>query len=221
VTLRVAAISIGQTPRPDLLEPILRHLPPDRASIIEIGALDGLAVADLPTPTDDGYPLGTRLRDGTRVIVDEAFLEPLVQSAIDSAEDGGASASILLCAGGFASLTATRPLVRPFELAATTLRSMGIERIVVIVPTADQIEPVRRKWTAAGFEPVLLDARLAEVPASLQASSSPDGPVVLDYVGHQPAAVERLRSVVDRPLVDLGGLAAAALASIVPSGTHR
>jgi hypothetical protein len=214
--LTIAAISIGQSPRPDLVRPLRDRLAHSPVDILEIGALDRLTAADLPAPADGGYPLATRLRDGSPVTVDEAFLAPRVQASIDEAEERGAVASLLLCAGGFAGLRAGRPLVRPFEVATAGLRSMAIERILVIVPLTGQLAPAASKWASAGFAPTVRAARLAEVPAIAATVESAAGAViVLDYVGHAPDAVRQLRRLVDRPVLDLGDHAAATFASMV------
>jgi protein AroM len=210
----IGAISIGQSPRPDLVDPLRVRLPGGGVSIVELGALDGLLRSDIPPPAADGYPLTTRLRDGTVVTVEEAFLEPLVQAAVDAAEGQGCTASILLCAGRFANVTARRPFVRPFELGVATLRSLGMARLVVVVPTDEQVGPSARKWSTAGFVPVVRAAQLGEAPAAIanDLRSGVDA-VVLDWVGHPAKSVRRLRALVDVPVVDLGDLAIEALPS--------
>jgi len=107
------------------------------------GALDELTACDLPEASVGSYPLVTRMRDGTRITVDEAFLTPLLQNAIDELEGEEVLASLLLCAGPFQALTSTRPLIRPFQLAAQTLKSLGLSRIGLVVPTDDQRDPAR------------------------------------------------------------------------------
>ena len=220
--ISIGAISIGQAPRPDLVDALRLRLPPDRPTIVEIGALDGLDSADLRLTEPGGYPLTTRMRDGTKVTVDEAYLAPLVQAAVDSAERQGCVASILLCAGGFDDVHTTRPLVRPFALAVGALRASGVTRIGVIVPIDDQLDPSRRKWSRAGFEPIVQAARLGEAPARVAAEGfAGTETIVLDFVGHPAAAVARFRDLVGRPVLDVGELAAATLAAIVPSGMRR
>lgn len=204
---RIAAVTIGQAPRPDLLEPLLARI--DAEDVVESGALDGLGADALP-PARRGpgaYPLTTRLRDGSAVTIDEADLAPLVQRAIDRGEDAGALVTLLLCAGGFADATARGHLIRPFDAAAMQLRDMGARRLAVVVPLEGQAEPARRKWAAAGFDaaavvgdPATLDPRwIAECHA-----------IVLDYVGHSGRAVSAMRSRVDTAVVDLGEAGAAA-----------
>jgi protein AroM len=194
---RIGAVTIGQAPRPDLLEP-LRKRSGGTADVIEAGALDGLERHELPArgPSrgDEGrgaYPLTTRLRDGSSVTLDEAALVPLVQRAIERAEAAGAEATLLLCAGGFLDVT-----------AVARLGAMDARRLIIVVPYPGQAEASRRKWTAAGFEASI---RVADPP-----TVDDDGDVasadaiVLDYVGHPSSVVEALRARAPLPVVDLG-----------------
>lgn len=238
---RIAAVTIGQSPRPDLLEPLLARLPGD-VEVVEVGALDQLSLATLPgpaTPLDNGserYPLTTRLRDGTRVTLDEAQLAPLVQAAIDAAEQAGATVTLLLCAGGFLDATTRGTLVRPFEVAVEQLRTLGARRIAVVVPIQAQAGPATRKWLDAGFDPApivgdpgtLGPVDLGVGPAGPEVPArTPVGAIVLDYVGHSAAAVAALRSRTDLPVVDLGECGADAAArhydhhSSQPSGASK
>lgn len=220
---RVGAVTIGQTPRPDLLEPLVRRLGPT-ADVVEAGALDGLAADGLPS-TPGGIdsaaasPLTTRLRDGSRVTLEESDLAPLVQAAIDRAEAAGAAVILLLCAGGFPHATARGHLVRPFEAAVDRLRELGARRLTVVVPFAGQAEPARRKWTAAGFAIVVLVGD----PAVLDVAPGEPGAdaIVLDYVGHAGSVVERLRVRAALPVIDLGEAGADAAVAAVEARTSH
>ncbi|MCB0034757.1 MAG: AroM family protein, partial [Anaerolineales bacterium] len=148
---KIGAVTIGQSPRPDLIEP-LGQLRPD-VEIIEVGALDGLTAADLPDAAEASYPLKTRLRDGHLVTVPEAFLKPLIQQAVEAAEAQQVLATVLLCAGTFAEVSGvSRPLVKPFDTAVAVLNSMGVTHIGVLAPMVTQERPIRARWTAAGFD---------------------------------------------------------------------
>jgi protein AroM len=206
VIRRAGAVTIGQSPRPDLLEPLGSRLPLD-VEIREAGALDALSSSDL-LERPGAYPLTTRLRDGTRVTVDEAFLTPLVQIAVDAVEARGVAVTLLLCAGGFAEVRSRGPLVRPFEAAVAELQALGAWRIGVIVPIAGQALPADGKWRSAGFEPTLLVGD----PASIDGPAGIDV-LVLDFVGHPSAVVEALRARLAIPVVDLGAAGAAAAAA--------
>ena len=69
----IGALTIGQSPRPDLVGPLNDRLP-EGCQIIQAGALDGLTAASLPPIDDTTYPLTTRMRDGSLVMVEESFL---------------------------------------------------------------------------------------------------------------------------------------------------
>jgi protein AroM len=216
---RLGVALIGQTPRDDLTE--LLAGPPRTYQLEAKGALDEFRTEDLPLPAAGGYPLTTRLRDGTLVSVDEQFLQPLVQRSIDQLEASGAAAVLLMCAGEFGGLRSSVPLFNPFRLTAELLGTVGCKRVAVLVPHADQVGPSREKWARTGlsphmtvFEP-LITSRL-EIPgaADLLLGDGPDA-VVVDYVGSPPAVIERLKSTVGVPVFDVGHVAAAALLSTV------
>lgn len=218
----IAAITIGQRPRPDLLAPLLVRLPAG-VDVVEEGALDGLTADELDarrTPTTSrasaespaaGYPLTTRLRDGSPVTLDEADLAPLVQAAVTRAERAGASVTLLLCAGGFLDVTADGHLVRPFDAAVERLRALGAIRIVVVVPFKAQAMPAARKWANAGFEPMPIVGE----PATMAPPAIVADAIVLDYVGHHPDAVAALRARSAGPVVDLGECGAEAVARLL------
>ena len=215
----IGILTIGQTPRADLMDP-LEYL----RAVYDLqprGALDALDVSDLPDASAATYPLVTCMRDGTRVTVDEAFLAPLLQDVLDQVEHEGVVASLLLCAGPFAALTSTRPLIRPFQLGVHTLRSLGMLTIGVVVPTDGQYTPARRKWTEAGFSPVLWSmeaqpqADALEYWLAAQVAAHPDlSALVFDYVGYPRDVLQRVQAQLGLPVIDLGHLAIAALEAI-------
>jgi AroM protein len=223
---RIAAVTIGQTPRPDLIEALVARIGID--DVFEVGALDGLATDAIPGARGGAgsYPLSTRLRDGRRVTVDEADLAPLVQQAIDRAEQAGAAVTLLLCAGGFLGTRGRGTLVRPFDAAIGGLRAIGARRIAVVVPFAAQVSSSRSKWQDAGFD---VDVVVAE-PATVDASQNADfagrrDAIVLDYVGHAARDIDALRARSNVPVLDLGecgaDAAVAALSGAVGSAPMR
>jgi protein AroM len=220
----IAAVTIGQTPRPDLVEPLLSRAGGD-TSIVEFGALDELTADRIPrraSRSDTGmnrYPLTTRLRDASLVTVDEDDLAPLVQAAVDRAERSGADVVLLLCAGGFLAVRAVGTLVRPFEAAVRRAGDVGARSVAVVVPYPGQARAAERKWQAAGFDAraIVGDVATIELPPD-QAGDA----IVLDYVGHPVRAVAALRARVQVPVIDLGecgaDAAVTALAAAQPAG---
>ncbi|NIR94761.1 MAG: AroM family protein, partial [Gammaproteobacteria bacterium] len=83
--------------------------------------------ASLPPVTKMNYPLSTRLRDGSLVLVEESFLTPRLQHTLDALETNGVTATLLLCAGTFSSLQGTRLLYKPFTVGRALLHTLGMK----------------------------------------------------------------------------------------------
>ncbi len=216
---KVAAIEIGQSPRPDLVEELAAVLPDD-AELFEVGALDGVDPATIPPIRFDAEnPLATRLADGQQIIVDEPWVAPHVQHAVDRAEEQQADALILLCAGGFDGLRTTTPLIRPAEAVARVLRAHDVRTILVVVPSPRQIPASEAKWRAAGFDPLMLGTPLPKGLGDVVEAAEEVKAVVLDFVGHPGKLIDRLEdaleSETDALLYDLGRYGAFAMADLL------
>ena len=210
----VGIYTIGQTPRPDLVQN-LKHLAHTFRFKIR-GALDDLNQDQVPVCGPGGYPLETRLRDGTRVVVDAAFLGQRLQEAITKWDDR-VSAHLVLCAGPFPYLRARRMLIQPFDCAVSHFAACGLRSLEVVVPFAAQVTSSVRKWEAAGFScraHVLPDrsaSRFVErwLPENVGETSA--DALVIDYVGLPATTLKKAQTEIDIPVFDLGHLAIDAL----------
>ena len=215
---RVGVLTIGQSPRPDFLAQFRERL--TRVEILEAGALDNLSAAEVPEGCTGTYPLRTSFRDGSTVTVEEGFVEPLLQQALDRLEaEEMVDASCLLCAGSFPRLSGTRPLVKPFPTASVVLHSLGLRQIGIICPFESQRAASEKKWRDAGFDTSLCvhsPEDLAEACARgcLPTMRGIDA-IVLDYVGHSKEFVSALQGSYTMPVLDLGDLAVALAVSII------
>ena len=205
--------TIGQTPRPDLMEGLTGLLGLSRFEMR--GALDDLTRDQVPACDPDGYPLETRLRDGTPIVADAAFLEPHLQDAIADL-DSRVSAHLVLCAGTFPSLTARKPLIQPVEVAVAELSARGLESLEVMVPFGAQAVPSARKWEAAGFSCRIHvfgesgGRPLTRWLADRLGKTSADA-LVFDYVGSPAEVLESVGPEIEIPVFALGRLAIDAL----------
>jgi len=206
----VAAYTIGQTPRPDLTRDLAQRFPSVRFEVL--GALDEMEEPGIPESEPDGYPLETRLRDGSRVVVDAEFLEARLQALVSDRDDRVA-AHLVLCAGPFPSLTAQRPLIRPFEASVVELERRDVRSVEIVVPFAAQAAPAARKWEAAGFEcrPHVMEAAVDETPITAWLMGRLGGTdadaLVFDYVGLPSSLIDEVATAVSIPVFDLGHLA--------------
>jgi protein AroM len=222
----VAAISIGQTPRPDLVEELIAVLP-DGAELREYGALDGVDVASIPPIRFDAEnPLSTRLAGGQQVLVDEPWLAPNLQRAVDRAAAEGVDIGLLLCAASFGGVTAPFPMVRPSEAVAATLSARGIRTALVVCPSPRQIPASEAKWRALGIDALMLGTPLPKGLDDVVEAAEGVGAVILDYVGHPAKLIDRLEdaleSETDALLYDLGRYGAFAVAErLAPVGGTR
>ena len=219
---RIGALTIGQSPRPDLVASLQQRLP--KAEIIQVGALDRLELADLPPrnqPEGEDYLLTTRLRDGGLVHVPEAFLIPLMADGLKRLEAEAPQAIFLLCAGTFAELASPLPLIKPFVLAHELLASIGIRRLGIIAPIPEQVKPIRARWEAAGFAVTVWAADAAHPTGAFidtvkrYRTEKKFEALVLDYVGHPPEVSQTLQRKLDIPVIDLGEVAVATLAAML------
>ena len=216
---QIGALLIGQSPRPDLVDPLATLLP--NWEIIQAGALDGLTTAVLSPTTTATYPLITKMRDGTAVSIEEQFLIPLLQQKLDELEAVEVAATILLCAGTFADLRGKRPFLKPFTLAHNLLQNLGYQRLGLIAPIPAQEAPIQARWQKAGFQTAVWTANLNQQDSHFQQTLHTHiqthnlDCILLDYVGHPLAHVQQLQQSITIPVIDLGALAISTLANIL------
>ena len=205
----IGAVTIGQSPRDDILPEIVELLPYG-TQIIEQGALDTIAPGDLSllAPAEDDDALVTRLRNGEEVRVAEARLRPLLQGAVDDVCERGADLVAILCTGVIpgvrcpARVLLAGPIVRSLASAMTGTTA----RLAVIVPACDQLEAAREEWGSVASRPQVMAASPYGAPDEIVAAARtlagwhPDL-VVLDCLGFDRAAQRLVRDSVRAPVL--------------------
>lgn len=230
--MRIGAITIGQSPQPDLLDEIIT---PEFKGVefIEAGALDGLVAPQIAAlaPRRGEAGLVTRLRDGSTVTVSEALLAPLVEQCLRRLEDAGAEATMLLCTASFRSLAAKRPFFRPYHLVRAVVEAVLTQgTLAVVVPDESQRESALAAWRLPGKE--VISAALPPYEPSREYFTAllavlhqcQPGLVVLDCMGYNGATQEQLTKALRLPVVSPRMVLAAVLAAFVaasPQSPHR
>lgn len=215
---KIGALVIGQTPRPDLVEPLQKMI--SGVEIKTMGALDGLALTDLPDASHASYPLSTKMA-GKSVVVAEDFLVPRLQLALNQLEAEDVVATILLCAGTFANLRGKLPLIKPFDTAVSLIHTLNLKRLGFIAPFPQQEAPIRQRWVAIGVQTTVWTANIHQQDNSFQSQLEQQieendlQAIVLDYVGHPITAVRKLQKNIPIPVIDLGMLASKTLAGLI------
>jgi protein AroM len=219
---RIGALTIGQSPRPDLVTP-LENLLPD-CEIVQAGALDDLTPCDLPDPSKAAYPLATQMRTGQSALVDETFIAPKLQQALNRLESSGVVATLLLCAGTFYDLQSKLPIFVPFKICCRVLGALQMTAIGLITPVEEQKTLIQARWEKMGWQPTVWSTDLGKQDQAFHRQLSEQirtqnlDCIVLDYVGIPAKQVDQLQNAVEIPVIDIGQLAMVTLASTLSFG---
>jgi len=143
-------ITIGQSPRTDIMEDMLKILP-SNVKILEAGALDDLSLEEIRTnlsPRSKETPFVTRLRDGSEVKISKTKILSLMQSKIKYLESLGVELIAILCSGEFPEFSSDVPILYPDKILkgiASGVQYKGVS--AVFIPAKEQIEYAKNKWS--------------------------------------------------------------------------
>jgi protein AroM len=206
----LGTLTIGQTPRSDVLPFFAAHVPVGVAHLHR-GLLDGLDAAEIDARYGgrDGPRLATRLRDGRGVELDAAAVEAGVGAALQVLEDDGCTVVVLLCTGTFRRLGLRRALlVEPDRVVPPLVAGLaGPRRVGVIVPVPSQIDGAAAKWSALAAPPVTAAASpyaadgggIATTARTLRDRGA--GIVLMDCIGYTEVHRAAARAAVDVPVL--------------------
>jgi protein AroM len=216
----IAAVTIGQSPRPDILGEIAIFVP--NATWIETGVLDGLDETEVAAlaPMEADTPLVTRAF-GRAVLVGEHAIAGSVRRAICDAASK-ADAVILLCSGPFhalGSVPSAVPIVIPGRVFDAVLMAVaGQSRLVVMVPHEGQAEAQRRKWNGAGIPVTVFCAppyAVTDFAAFGRRAAGCGDLVAMDCIGYSLAQRTAVAAASGLPTVLVRSVAGRVLAEIL------
>jgi protein AroM len=216
---RIALLTIGQTPRTDLVPDLVRWIP-DSAGVDEVGALDGLDPEEIaalaPEPGD--RRLVTRLRGGRQAVIRKGWAAARLQQILDNLRADHYDAVVLLCTGEFPDLRAPGLFLDAQQLvdhgAAALCHRAG--RVGIVLPLAEQAADLSF-GTRGGQETVVTYAspyegdRLAQAGRELAHADV----VVMHCIGYTEAHRDAVAVAAGRPVLLARRLVAAALAQVV------
>lgn len=216
---RFAFVTIGQTPRTDLVPEIVRYLP-GSVEVDEFGALDGMdgvAIAQL-APGPGQSRLVTRLRDGAQAIVGKEWVHRRIQELLDSVDPGGYTAVVLLCTGEFPGLRGPGLFLDAHALVDHGAAALcaGAKRIGLLLPLIEQAEdfPLRPE---PGQELIVSHAspyagrRFDDAGRELAEADV----IVMHCMGYTQPQREVIAQVSGRPVLLARRLVAAALSNLL------
>lgn len=135
---KLGLITIGQSPRDDMVPEMAVHWPD--VAIVERGALDGWTVEQVreaPVRSGDEV-LTSRMRDGGSVVFGRDLVLPLLQERIAEVERAGVDATLLVCTGEFPPFAHHRPLFTASTLFTGGVLALAGGVIGVICPLPEQ-----------------------------------------------------------------------------------
>lgn len=145
---RIGFITIGQSPRRDLVPYLLERLPAGTAPF-ESGALDGLSpdeIAALDSP-DAGLHLVTKLRDGTPVRLALERVRPVMQERVTALRRHDVDLNVILCGADWSDLHSDVPMINPGVLFPSVISALtGKSRLGIIRPSATQIPATEEEY---------------------------------------------------------------------------
>ncbi|MGU3400645.1 AroM family protein [Brucellaceae bacterium D45D] len=139
---RVMFVSVGQSPRRDLIDNILENLDVP-VEPLEIGALDGLSATEVDKyRAGDGEPsIVTRMRDGADIILSKPRISERMAEIVANFQPNQFDLVVILSTGLFREFESHCPMVnaqRAMESTVISLASQG-DAIGVIQPLEQQV----------------------------------------------------------------------------------
>jgi protein AroM len=203
---RVAFVTIGQSPRNDVVPDILAETRV-KFEVTERGALDGLddaAIADL-APRRGEERLVSRLRDGREVLLGKPAIDGRLHTILGELDAAGFDLLVLLCTGQFTRFKLHTPFLEPQHTVDHFVQGLayGADRIGILLPNAGQIDEFHG---IPGIETKLAAASpyLAGHEAALRTAGSELADtemVVMHCIGYSEAMRQVVKQAAGRPVL--------------------
>ena len=204
---KIGAITVGQTPRTDLI-PEIAPILGDSIEIIQMGGLDGLTKEEIQTmtPAPGDHVLVSRLKDGSSVSFGESHILPRLEACMDQLKKDQVSLILFLCTGEFpAEFHSNVPLVFPDHILKGLIPAIGVKNLSVIIPTKAQEEQMPGKWkdccdslhvtsVSPYGDPLAVFAAAKEIPADTDL-------ILLDCIGYTIEMKERIQALTQKPVL--------------------
>jgi protein AroM len=203
---RVAFVTIGQSPRSDVLPDILKETQ-TAFEVTEQGALDGLTDTEIfnlaPRPSEER--LVTRLRDGREVLLGKPAIDRRLHEILAELDQGGFDLLVLLCTGHFTPFRLRTPFIEPQHTVDHFVQGLayGAERIGILLPNVAQIDEfhgipgMATKAVAASPYQAGSETAMREAGASLADTDI----ILMHCIGYTEAMRKVVKQAANRPVL--------------------
>lgn len=140
---RIMFVSVGQSPREDLIEEMMQNLDVP-VETLEIGALDNLSDAEIAAfaVKDDEASIVTRLADGSNIVLSKSAISERMAKIVAQFRPGEYDLVAILSTGLFRDFDSNCPTVnsqRAIESAIISLAAQG-STVGIIMPLERQLQ---------------------------------------------------------------------------------
>jgi protein AroM len=203
---RVAFVTIGQSPRSDVLPDILKETQTP-FEVTEQGALDGLTDTEIfnlaPRPSEER--LVTRLRDGREVLLGKPAIDRRLHEILAQLDHEGFDLLVLLCTGHFTPFRLRTPFIEPQHTVDHFVQGLayGAERIGILLPNVAQIDEfhgipgMATKAVAASPYQAGSETAMREAGASLADTDI----ILMHCIGYTEAMRKMVKQAANRPVL--------------------
>lgn len=224
MSLKVGMVTIGQSPRVDVI-PEIKELISGDIEIVEKGALDRLTLKEIERfePKQDDEILVTRIGDGTEVTIGESFILSRLQEKISELDKEDVALIALLCSGEFPCLRSEKPLIMPDKLLSGVLSSLVVNKgkLGLMVPSEGQVNHLMKSFQDLGFEVIGVGASpykndigaIGEAASKLKEAGI--DLIVMDCFGYNLEMKDRVREVTAKPVILMRSLLAGLLKELI------
>ncbi len=220
-------LTIGQSPRPDVVPEILGILGDTASGVtpVEAGALDGLSREEVRAgaPRDGEMPLVSRLRTGEEVVIGEDFVEERMAALLSGvpADD----VAVILCTGPFRGIAERPGLVKAGPIFDQTLRAATSPGATVgmLIPEPRQEGDARRRVPRGSRCVIRVASPYSDdgVEERLAACFREADVIGLNCLGYNGLLEDAVRRVTGKPVVLARRALADAVGRLVRAPLHR
>jgi len=208
MSLRIGAITIGQSPRDDII-PDLKRLIGVEIPLKVYGILDNLEIEEMKklAPGERDDVLMTRLRDGDSVALGYSWVVKGIRKCLADLQTKGFEIVALLCTSHFSELENEKGLIQTSKLVEEEVEEMVKRgRLGVLIPSAEQIPQSKKRWKHPGIKVFIASAspygKKEEVISAVNKLVEHQVDIiVLDCIGYNLSLYKSLTKTIPIPLI--------------------
>ncbi|PRX06585.1 UNVERIFIED_ORG: protein AroM [Martelella mediterranea] len=209
-TSRLAFVTIGQTPRIDLVPEMVSEIVAGREGnppeIVEFGVLDGLSGADLDAlRAEPGeHSFATRLADGSEIVTSKDRTEERLNRLLQDIDSKGFDLIVLLCTGTKIEPLANTLVVEAQRIVDSTVEALAqsARNLGVILPLERQVADfAERHVFSRNAKAVAASPYAGDDMAARAAALADCDLIVMHCMGYSAAMLEAVRTSVGAPVL--------------------